>query len=109
MSRNCVFLVLLSVGLVIGSWALAQQERQPAKAPVQAESGPFSVSPAGQTAVLLDSKSGRTWVLSRSHEGEAVWLPAKRIDAEQQARDWQEREKRIKDILNAEEQAKKKQ
>lgn len=103
MSRQQM-IVLLAVGLLtLGGWALAQQERPEAKAPTTG-SGPYVVSPAGDSAVLLDTKSGASWVLHRSVEGDSVWLPAKRINSEEQALRWQkeevmrweERENRVK-------------
>src|SRR5262245_17720698 len=96
MSRRFVVGIIITASLAIVSWALAQQERPVAKAPALAEGGPFVVSPAGQSAVLLDTKSGKTWVLTHSVEGVSVWLPTRRIDSEQEAQEWQEREKKIK-------------
>jgi hypothetical protein len=89
---------ILVVGLLaFGGWAVAQQDRPGPKAPAP-EGGPFVVSPAGQSAVLLDTKSGKTWVLTQSVEGHSVWLPARRIDVEEEALRWQEREKKVKAI-----------
>ena len=90
---------IVVVGLVaLGSWALAQQERPGGKGPA-AEGGPFVVSPAGDTAVLLETKSGKTWVLRRSVEGDAVWLPAKRIDSHEEGNRWRQREEELKSFL----------
>jgi len=47
----------------------------------------------------LDTKSGKTWVLTHSVEGQSIWLPAKRIDSEDEARDWQKREEQLKKVL----------
>jgi hypothetical protein len=99
---------ILVLGLLaLGGWAIAQQER-PGAQPAAPEGGPFVVSPAGQSAVLLDTRSGKTWVLTRSVEGESVWLPVKRIDSEEEARDWQQRDKRTRRLLDEEDRAKKK-
>src|SRR5262245_55672529 len=98
MSRSYLIGIVV-VGLVaLGSWALAQQERPGGKGPA-AEGGPFVVSPAGDTAVLLETKSGKTWVLRRSVEGDAVWLPAKRIDSPEEAHRWREREEEFRILL----------
>jgi hypothetical protein len=97
MSRYVIGILVVGL-LAVGGWAVAQQDRPGPKAPVP-ESGPFAASPAGQSAVLLDTKSGKTWVLTHSVKGQSVWLPARRIDSEEEARDWQEREKKIKEIL----------
>jgi hypothetical protein len=95
MSRRYVIGILIVGLLALGGWAFAQQERPGAKAAAP-EGGPFAVAPAGQSADLLDTKSGKTWVLTRSVEGYWIWLPARRIDSEEEARDWRSREKSIK-------------
>jgi hypothetical protein len=104
MSRKFVLGVLIAASLALGGWALAQQGGQ---VPAQAERGPFAVSPAGQSAVLLDTKSGKTWVLNRSVEGESVWLPAKRIDSEIQAKEWRQEQQYISKELAEREKKKK--
>jgi hypothetical protein len=104
MSHRYLIAILIAGLLAVGGWALAQQERPGAKAPAP-EGGPYVVSPAGQSAVLLDTRSGKTWVLTHSAEGQAVWLPARRIDSEEEARDWRQREKKIKQILGEQNKA----
>jgi hypothetical protein len=108
MSRKFVLGVLIAASLALGGWALAQQERPAANVAAQAASGPFAVSPAGQSAVLLDTKSGKTWVLNRSVEGESVWLPAKRIDSEIQAKEWRQEQQYISKGLAEREKKKEK-
>ena len=88
MSRRYVTGIVVVGLLALGGLALAQQDRPGSKAPVP-EAGQFVVSPAGQSAVLLETKSGKTWVLTSSVEGHSVWLPATRIDSEKEARAWQ--------------------
>src|SRR5262249_23404494 len=95
MSRHYLISILVVGLLALGGWVFAQQERPVAKAPAP-EGGQFVVSPAGDTAVLLETKSGRTWVLRRSVEDHSVWLPAKRIDSEQEVRRWLEEEEVMK-------------
>jgi len=107
MSRHHVIGILVVGLLALSGWAFAQQERPGAKTAAP-ESGQFAVSPAGSSAVLLDTKSGKTWVLTRSVEGQSVWLPVRRIDSEEEARDWQQREKRTKQILGEQNSAEKK-
>jgi hypothetical protein len=107
MSYRCVIGILVVGLLTLGGWAIAQQDRPGAK-PAAPEGGQFVVSPAGQSAVLLDTKSGKTWVLTRSVEGQSVWLPARRIDSEEEAREWLDREKKLKEILGEKQKAEKK-
>src|SRR5262249_33264257 len=82
----------------LGGWALAQQAPPAAKQealgakPAEAPASRYSVSPAGTTAVLLDTASGKTWVLQHSAVGEPVWVPARRLDTADEVRRWQELE-----------------
>jgi hypothetical protein len=98
MSRHYVIGIVVVGLLALGGWALAQQERPGAKGPA-AEGGSFVVSPAGETAVLLETKSGKTWVLHRSVQGDSVWLPAMRIDSDRAVREWRGREEEFKQLL----------
>jgi hypothetical protein len=107
MSRRHVIGLLVVALLGVGGWAFAQQGGPGAKTAAP-EGGPFVVSSAGQSAVLLDTKSGKTWVLTHSVEGRSIWLPARRIDSEEEARDWQQREEKIKQILDERIRAEKK-
>src|SRR5262249_29891079 len=69
----------------------AKQEPPGAK-PAESPAGRYSVSPAGTTAVLLDTASGKTWVLRHAAVGEPVWVPARRLDTADEVRRWQELE-----------------
>jgi hypothetical protein len=92
MSGKIVVGVVMVASVAIGGWALAEQERPAAKAPAQAESGSFVVSPTAKSAILLDTKTGKTWELNHSVTRDHVWLPGKRIDSEQEANDWRKQE-----------------
>lgn len=50
----------------------------------------FSVSPVGQSAVLVDSQTGRTWLLQRpaSDYMPAVWVPMRRLDDKEEVLRW---------------------
>ena len=99
MSRKLIFIALIGATLALGGWALAQQQPPVAKIPPQPDIGHFAISPAGQSAVLLDTKTGKTWVLTRSVDGESVWLPAKRIDSDIEAHDYREYQKKMRTRL----------
>jgi hypothetical protein len=92
---------LLTVGLLgLGGWLFVQQAR-PAADAAEAAAGHFTVSPAGDSAVLLDVASGRTWVLRHSVDGtRSVWLPTQRFDREDESRQWVEREKKLQAELS---------
>ena len=94
MSKTMSLSAVIVAALAFGGWLLAQQA-QPDRQ--KADTGPvhFTVSPAGNSAVLLETTTAKTWVLSHSVDGTAVWLPARRIDSEREARDWLEREKEL--------------
>jgi hypothetical protein len=79
--------------VALGTWALTHAQQPIGKGPVP-EGGQFLVSPAGESAVLVDTKSGKTWVLTRAIDGESVWLPANRIDSADEARDWRSVQKK---------------
>jgi hypothetical protein len=114
MAQRILTLALALVGLA--GWALAQQSQPEQKNPEgfhtggsrNALSGPvarpeqkktegrhglFAVAASGETAVLLDTVSGKTWVLRQAGNGGAVWLPVHRLDSEKDAREWLERER----------------
>jgi hypothetical protein len=79
--------------LGVGAWTLAQGQQPGGKAPTA--EAPFLVSATGDTSVLVDTKSGRTWVLTRAVDGESVWLPAQRIETLEEARNWRVAQKRL--------------
>jgi hypothetical protein len=100
MSYRYVVAVLVVALLGLGGWTLAQQDRPAAKETAPA-SGQFIVTPAGDTAVLLDTKSGNTWVLQRSGQGDPVWLLARRIDSVNEVRRWTDEQEQRKARLKA--------
>jgi hypothetical protein len=55
--RRYIVVIFVVSAVAVGGWALAQSERP---APM-AEGLSFAIGPAGGTAVLLDTKSGKTW------------------------------------------------
>lgn len=93
MDRRFVLGLTVVAILVAGAWGLTQAQQPGGKQPPTSDR--FLVSPAGETAVLLDTKSGKTWVLTRAIDGESVWLPAKRIDSLDEAQDWRKVQKRL--------------
>jgi hypothetical protein len=88
--RFVVFAVFLGLAGVCG-WAIAQQGGQPGR------QGPFGGGPAngryttvaaGQSAILLDTRSGQSWVMTQGSEGDAAWLPAQKFDLAEEAHQW---------------------
>jgi hypothetical protein len=92
-----ILVPLLAAGLLLlGGWLLAQPAG-PAREQAGATSGHFAVSPAGDTAVMLDTQSGKTWLLRQSADNiHMAWLPAERIDRPDQAQQWSDREKALR-------------
>src|SRR6266850_5919524 len=84
MAKRIVLGLALAALVFLGGWAVAQQPGQaiginksanvsaPHGAPTQGkdskEGGHFTVSPAGNTAVLVDTATGKTWVLRHSFD-----------------------------------------
>lgn len=100
MSRSFVIGIVVVGLLAAGGWVMAQQDGPGAKGLIKGPvpgPGQFAVSPAGQSAVLLDTKSGKTWLLTRSVDGHSVWLPVRRIDSEQDAELWELRERELRE------------
>ena len=87
----------LVVGTAAGGWAVAQREPSPSSpaAPEPAGGESYHVAPAGDSAVLVGARSGRTWVLTRSAEGGHAWLPTERIDSKEAALEWRDRQRLI--------------
>jgi hypothetical protein len=84
----------LSIGALVAltGWALGQSGRSDAKKLVL-EPGRFTVAPAGNTAVLLDTFTGQCWILQPAGEGSAAWIPTRRFDTDKEVRMWQEAER----------------
>lgn len=97
MSRRYAVGIIVTALLALGGLALAQQER-PAAAGAPAAGGErFAVSGSGDSAVLLETATGKTWTLHRSAiDGNSVWLPATRLDSLQDIERWRNREKEFR-------------
>ncbi|HLW68875.1 MAG TPA: hypothetical protein VKS79_26425 [Gemmataceae bacterium] len=100
MTRRNVVVALVVVITVFGGWAWAQQRIQ--LNPPNSFGGPFAVSQVAQSAILVDTSSGKTWELAHSVDGQAVWLPGKRIDSEKEAEEWRQHEKKMRQQLDEE-------
>jgi hypothetical protein len=87
MSKHFLVIVFSVCLAGVGGWALAQP-RQPGQPAADNARGRYAVSAAGQSAVLLETTTGRTWVLAQSVEGTSVWLPAHRLDSDEQLHEW---------------------
>ena len=112
MSKRFLAVVLLLTLLAAGGWALAQENRgqnpgsnapknlprglpatfpgQPAASGVPAAPGRYAVVQVGAQAVLLDTATGKTWLLQPGGQGRAVWVPARRLDSDKEVQGWQE-------------------
>ena len=95
-----ILVPLLAAGLLfLGGWLLAQPPGS-ARDQAEATSDHFAVSPAGDSAIMLDTKSGKTWLLRQSADGvHMVWLPTERIDRPDLAQQWLEKEKDLQTRL----------
>jgi hypothetical protein len=50
--------------------------------------GTYAVVAGPGATVMLDTRSGKTWVLTPSFDDAPVWVPVKRIDSEDEAARW---------------------
>jgi hypothetical protein len=67
--------------LAAAGWALAQQGQTTPRAE-NGTAGRFSLVASGNTTVLLDTATGKTWLLSPSGtHGAPFWFPVPRIDS----------------------------
>jgi hypothetical protein len=82
-------LVLLLAGLA--GWAVAQ----PGPGGPKKGDGPprFAVAATGSSAVLLETATGKTWVLNQALDGSSVWLPVRRLDTEEEVHQWMKAER----------------
>jgi hypothetical protein len=92
MSKHVLGAATLLALVGVSGWVLAQQG-QPAAAKATAAPGTYQIVASGQSAVLLEAATGRTWVLTQSLDGDVVWLPAQRLESDEQVRGWQKKER----------------
>jgi hypothetical protein len=85
--------------------ALSGPASQPEQKKAEGRHGPFAIAASGETAVLLDTASGKTWVLRQAGNGGVVWLPVRRLDSEQEVREWLEAERAKGTALRDQERA----
>ena len=95
MSNRFLAMLTATALLVGGGLVIAQppeNEKGPKDGPnmdakkpePKAGPGRYTVSGAGESAVKLDTATGKTWVLHLSRDG-ATWIPARQIDNPQEA------------------------
>jgi hypothetical protein len=86
---------------VVATYAVGQQ--QPNE---RSTCGNFAVSPAGNSSVLVDTRTGQTWLLHHSANSaqSSTWLPVAKIDRFDEASNWKaaEREQAKQNAVNRE-------
>jgi hypothetical protein len=99
MARNSLGL-LFAVFLAGSCGWVAAQQGQPADPPADHAVGRFVVTAVNETAVLVDSTSGKSWSLTEDVDGLAVWLPfAARFDDRDEAMKWKLRDEHERQAL----------
>jgi len=93
MSKQLMPLALIVLVLVAGSWLLAQQPGAP-KAAANPQ-GTFQVSGSGDGALLLETTTGKTWMLRRFSQGRNVWVPVQRIDSQEEVQKLMDKERQL--------------
>ena len=64
--------------------------------------GRYAVAASEECMILVDTTTGKTWLLCPSASGnpaEAAWLPIQRIDHTEEALRWMNRQKVMKDVM----------
>ena len=99
MSKCHVMAAVLLGAAGISGWAIAQQGVQPGGRGLggAAGNGRYTTVAAGQTAILLDSRSGQTWVMTQGADGDAAWLPTQKFDNQEDAHQWLVKERQRMD------------
>ena len=83
MSKRFLVGVSALVLLTAGSWVVAQPK--PAGEPLTIQpAARYAVTGMGDSAVLLDTATGKTWQLTKIG-GESRWLPIERVDDKDEA------------------------
>jgi hypothetical protein len=90
--RFVVVAALLGVAGICG-WGIAQQGGQSGRQAAGGASGRYTAVAAGQTAILLDTRSGQSWVMTQGADGDAAWLPTQKVDSPEAAHQWLTRER----------------
>jgi len=89
--RFLVPALLLGLAGLCG-WAVAQQNQPERQGTVQRSNG-YAALAAGQTAILLETTTGKTWVMTQGVDGDSAWLPAQKLESEDAARQWLAKER----------------
>ncbi len=84
MSCQRVSLIVVIVSLAFGSWLLALRSQDVSPKPENSNTR-YIVQHAGDCALMLDPHHGKTWMLRRQDNGNAIWLPILKIDSEKEA------------------------
>jgi hypothetical protein len=79
---------LLVLSCLIQSETLFAQTPEPTQNASKSGPGNYSISNAGENTFLIDSNSGATWLLFRSVDGKAAWMPLPLFKLEKDFEDW---------------------
>lgn len=95
MSRSLTVPLAFLAGIVT-VLAVAQDSAAPEER--QSSNSAFSVSASDTTTVLLESKTGKTWILKRpaSPGHFAAWMPILRLDDDRDVARWLERQQEMR-------------
>ena len=93
MSKTLMPVALITLVLAAGSWLLGQQPAAPK--PAANPDGKYQVSGSGDGAVLLETTTGKTWMLRRFSQGRNVWVPVQRIDSQEEAQKLMDKERQL--------------
>ncbi|MDX2035914.1 MAG: hypothetical protein SFX72_04625 [Isosphaeraceae bacterium] len=102
MSTRLVTIAALMTTMAVAAagWSLAQSGPA-ADARPERDGDRFAVVSMGESAVMVETRSGKTWVLFPSGDGRpGAWLPTTRIDDRSEAEQWLEMQRHIQRELD---------
>ena len=93
MSRWIVVLVAIAVIVAYG-YALSDE-------PINTVEGQFSVAAVGDSAILLDTQTGDSWLMHHplSDRMPAVWIPMQRLSSEEDVAAWHAGQQELADVM----------
>ncbi len=106
MSKRTLLIVSIAFLAYLAGASLADtpapaQPPAPPKADAAPAPGRYAVTAMGSSAVMVETATGKTWVLRGSADGaEPTWIPVARIDKPEDAAKWLDQQrKRDQDLL----------
>jgi hypothetical protein len=94
MSRRTLFGIVAAALILVAGWTWAQPKPAEEGKPPEVV-GRYAISPIGNTAVMVDTATGKAWVLRAAADDaeRAAWLPTVRLDTDEEMKKWRGRQR----------------